>query len=137
MAVPEGHFEIHHGKLAVNVPRNIFRKGTCEPIPEKTEVFKKRIMDRYPWLSEDSWKVLMSAAIREMCQILDEESSGRAAAKKMDGEGRTEDAIRHLEIFLKAHPDDPDGWYMLGELLCKIGKTEEGYRAFAEGRKRF
>ena len=137
MAVPEGHFELHHGKLVVNVPRNIFKKGTCEPIPERTAVFKERTMGRYPWLTEGSWDVIMSKAIKEMSQILDEESFGRTAAKKMADEGRVDDAIRHIEVYLREHPDDPDGWYMLGELLCRIGKTEEGYRAFAEGRKRF
>ena len=137
MTVPEGHIKVHHGSLAVNVPRSIFKKGTGEIVPERAAPFREMIMNRYPWLTENSMDVLMDRASKEMSQILDEETSGRSAGRKLADEGRTKDAIRHLERALELNPNDSDSWYLLGELLCSVGRMEEGYEAFSKGRKNF
>lgn len=119
------------------VPRSIFKKGTGTVVPERAAPFREMIMNRYPWLTENSVDVLMDRASKEMSQILDEETSGRSAARYLDDKGKTERAIKHLKSILERNPDDSDSWYMLGELLCKTGRTEEGYEAFSKGRKRF
>ena len=119
------------------VPRSIFKRGTGTIVPERAAPFREMIADRYPWLTEDSLNVLMERASREMSQILDEETSGRSAARYLEGKGETQKAIEHLEHILERNPEDADSWYMLGELLCKVGRAEEGYKAFSKGRKRF
>jgi tetratricopeptide (TPR) repeat protein len=137
LPVPEDHIEVHHGTLTVNVPRKIFKTGTAEIVPERAAPFREMIMARYPWLTASSVDVLMARASREMKQVLDEETSGRSASRMLADGGRVREAIDHLTKSLERNPEDPDSWYLLGELLCRDGRTEEGYRAFAEGRKRF
>ncbi|HKM09373.1 MAG TPA: tetratricopeptide repeat protein [Candidatus Methanomethylophilaceae archaeon] len=137
MAVPEGHIEVHHGNLTVNVPRNIFKKGTGEIVSERAAPFREMIMNRYPWLTQNSMDVLMDRASKEMSQILDGETTGRSASKKLADDGRTQAAITHLEKALELDPDDADSWYLLGELLCSVGRMEEGYKAFSKGRRKF
>lgn len=137
MQVPRGHIAVHHGTLVVMVPRSIFKRGTGTIVPERAAPFEEMIMKRYPWLTENSIKVLMERASREMSQILDEETSGRSAARYLEDKGETQKAIDHLEHILELNPEDADSWYMLGELLCKVGRAEEGYKAFSKGRKRF
>ncbi len=137
MPVPEDHIEVHHGTLTVNVPRKIFKSGTAEVVPERAAPFREMIMARYPWLTASSVDVLMARASKEMKQVLDEETSGRSASRMLADDGRVREAIDHLTKSLERNPEDPDSWYLLGELLCREGRTEEGYKAFAEGRKRF
>ncbi|MDC7951223.1 tetratricopeptide repeat protein [Methanomassiliicoccaceae archaeon COG_1] len=55
----------------------------------------------------------------------------------MRSKGDVEGAIAHLRTHLEEDPEDADAWYALGELLCESGKAEEGYAAFAEGRRHF
>ncbi len=128
---------MHHGNLTVYVPRNIFKKGTGEVLPEKAAPFREMIMNRYPWLTENSMDVLMGRASKEMSQILDEETTGRSASRNLLKDGRVNEAIEHLNRKLELDPTDADSWYLLGELLCSIGRTDEGYKAFSKGRKKF
>lgn len=137
MQVPKGHIAVHHGNLVVMVPRSIFKKGTGTIVPERAAPFIEMVRGRYPWLTENSVNVLMERASREMAQILDKETSGRSAAHHLESRGETQKAIEHLEHILNLNPEDADSWYMLGELLCKVGRAEEGYVAFSKGRKRF
>jgi len=137
VTVPEGHFPVMHGNLSVNVPRNIFKGSDAQIIEEKAKPFKELIKSRYPWLTDNSITVLMSTARKEMIRILDEETHGRSVSKMLEKEGKIDDAIRHLKKHLETHPDDADSWYALGELLCKNGNAEEGYKAFARGRDLF
>lgn len=106
-------------------------------MPERAGPFREMIMARYPWLTASSVDVLMELAIKEMRQVLDEETSGRSAGRTLADSGRVDEAIEHLTKSLERDPEDADSWYLLGELLCRAGRSEEGYRAFAEGRKRF
>ena len=126
-----------HGNLSVNVPRNIFKGNDAQIIEEKAKPFKELIKSRYPWLTDNSIIVLMSTARKEMMRILDEETHGRSVSKMLENEGRVDDAIKHLKKHLETHPNDADSWYALGELLCKNGNAEEGYKAFARGRDLF
>ncbi|MEA4977804.1 MAG: tetratricopeptide repeat protein [Methanomassiliicoccaceae archaeon] len=137
MPVPSGHIEVHHGNLTVHVPRGIFKAGTAEIVPERAAPFREMVMGRYPWLTANSVNVLMERAIKEMRQVLDEETAGRSVSRVLAEGGRVGEAIDHLTKSLERNPDDADSWYLLGELLCRVGRTDEGYKAFAEGRKRF
>ena len=137
LSAPAGHIEVHHGNLTVYVPRNIFKKGTGEVVSERAAPFREMIMNRYPWLTENSMNVLMDRASKEMSQILDEETTGRSASRGLADKGRVNEAIEHLNRTLERDPTDADSWYLLGELLCSVGRTEEGYKAFSKGRKKF
>ena len=121
----------------MNVPRNIF-KGIDAQIDEtKAKPFKDMLRARYPWLTDNSIIVLMNSAKKEMIRVLDEETHGRSVSKDLESQGRLDDAIKHLKRHLETDPNDADSWYALGELLCKIGKADEGYKAFARGRDLF
>ena len=126
-----------HGKLTVNVPRNIFRGSGAIIDDDKAAPFRDMLKQRYPWLTDNSLDVLMENARKTMISILDEETNGRSLSKELESQGKTEEAIGHLKKHLEKDPDDADTWYALGELLCRSGKTEEGYKAFARGRELF
>ena len=79
----------------------------------------------------------MGNARKIMIGILDEETNGRSLGKELESQGRIEEAIDHLKKHLESDSGDADTWYALGELLCKAGRTEEGYKAFARGRELF
>ena len=104
---------------------------------KKAAPFKDMLKQRYPWLTDNSLDVLMEKAKKTLTDILDEETNGRSMSKELESQGRTEEAITHLKRHLERDPDDADTWYALGELLCKAGRTEEGYKAFARGRELF
>ena len=128
------YITVTHGSLTVNVPRDLFTGPDCEFVPEKTAEFRKMIGRRYPWLSENSIDVLMRNARNEMINTIDEETGGRVASKQMASKGKFDQAIAHLKEHLERNPQDADSWYALGELLCKAGRAEEGYRAMNRGR---
>jgi len=128
---------VAHGKLTVNVPRDMFRGDGALIDEKKAAPFKKMLQSRYPWLSDNSLEVLMSNARSVMLGILDEESNGRSFSRVLASEGRLDEAIDHLKEHLDRNSNDADTWYALGELLCKTGKVEEGYKAFARGRELF
>ncbi|MCL1978684.1 MAG: tetratricopeptide repeat protein [Methanomassiliicoccaceae archaeon] len=135
--LPADHFSVTHGKLVVSVPRDIF-KGSGAVIDEKKAAsFREIQKSRYPWLSDNSLDVLMETARRTMVDILDEETNGRSLSKELESQGRIEDAIRHLTEHLEKDPGNADTWYALGEMLCRAGRAEEGYKAFARGRELF
>lgn len=137
MNTPDGYISVCHGKLTVNVPRNIFKGCGTSIDEEKLAPFRTLLRERYPWLTDNSIDVLMRTAQKEMIRTVDEETSGRTMSMKLASEGRIEDAIRHMEKNLEKDSTNADSWYALGELLCKAGRPEEGFKAFAKGRELF
>lgn len=137
MSAPDGYITVAHGSMTINVPRDCFSGADARLNREKADAFGKLIRERYPWLTAGSLEVLFNNARREMLRVLDEESGGRNDSRRLEKKGDLEGAIRHLQEHLEEDPEDPDAWYALGELLCKVGRTKEGYSAFAEGRKYF
>ncbi|MDR2846250.1 MAG: tetratricopeptide repeat protein [Candidatus Methanoplasma sp.] len=137
ISVPDGYISVVHGKLTVSVPRNIFRGTNADVDPAKAGPFRNMLKERYPWLNDSSLDVLMEKARREMVRILDEETNGRSLSKELEAAGRTDKAIEHLKKHLERNPNDADSWYALGEVLCRAGRVEEGYKAFARGRDLF
>ena len=135
--IPADHFSVTHGNLVVSVPREIFR-GYAAVIDESRAVpFRELLKSRYPWLTENSLDVLMANARKIMVGILDEETNGRSLSKDLESRGRPDEAIKHLKEHLEKDPENAETWYALGELLCRNGRTEEGYKAFARGRELF
>ena len=134
MTVPDDCLEIAHGKMILAVPKNIFSGRDAEIDEEKAKQFSEKTKRRYPWITDNAMEVVLRNARKEMLRLNDERTGGRSTSRKLESEGKTEMAIMHLKKHLEEHPDDADSWYALGELLCKSGKVEEGYRAINKGR---
>ena len=134
MTVPVDCIEVVHGKMTLAVPKDIFRGNDAVIDEEKAKQFSERTKTRYPWITDNAMEVILRNARKEMLRLIDERTGGRSTSKRLESQGKTEQAIKHLEQHLKEHPDDADSWYALGELLCKAGRAEEGYRAFNKGR---
>ncbi|MCL2143575.1 MAG: tetratricopeptide repeat protein [Methanomassiliicoccaceae archaeon] len=125
---------VRHGSLEVNVPVSVFFRGTAEFNETASEYFSM-LRRRYPWLTPDSLAVLRRTAQREMQRIIDERLRGPRKAKMLSAEGKDMQAVQHLESYLVERPDDADAWYALGDILCKMGRNEEGYKAINHGRR--
>jgi len=128
---------VAHGKMTVNIPRDMFKGDAGTIDDEKAASFRETLRCRYPWLTENSLDVLMENARKVAVGLRDEETDGRSLSRVLESQGRVGEAIRHLEGHLERDPSDADTWYALGELLCKSGRAEEGYKAFAQGRALF
>ncbi len=134
MRSTEYHITVTHGSLSIKVPRDLFYGPECEPVEDKVNEFREMLKKRYPWLTDNGLDVFMRNARKEMLRVIDEETGGRTASKQMASKGKFDDAIKHLKEHLERDPEDADSWYTLGELLCKSGKVEEGYKAMNRGR---
>ena len=135
--VQADHISVVHGSLTVDVPRRLFKGPECTLDEEAAGPFRELVRNRYPWISDNSVDVLLRKARLEMIRVRDEESKGKEHSRVLASQGKLEDAIRHMELHLELDPDDADSWYELGNLLCRTGRAEEGYRAFNKGRKVF
>lgn len=121
----------------MKVPSDLFSGAGGILDREKAEPFIELTRSRYPWITENSMEVLLRKASGEFVRILDEETCGRALSGDLASKGRNEEALAHLKRHLEKNPENGDTWYALGDLLCKMGRTEEGYQAYARGRKLF
>ena len=128
---------IAHGSLVVKVPSDIFSGADGSIDAAKAEPFRDMLRNRYPWLNDNSLDTLMRKAGQEYVRIMDAETKGRVVSKDLESRGLNEAALAHLERHLEQDPEDADSWYALGDLLCKMGRAEEGYKAYARGRQLF
>ncbi len=131
------HITVVHGSLTVDVPRNIFKGPECTIDEDRAAPFRRMIQDRYPWITDNSMTVLLNKARKEMQRVRDEETNGRQHSTALESQGKLDEAIAHMRRHLEMDPSDADSWYRLGELLCRAGKAEEGYKAFNRGRELF
>ncbi len=129
-----GHITVVHGNLTVDVPRRLFKGADCTIDDEAAAPFMDMLRGRYPWLTQNSVDVLMTKARREMIRVLDEETKGRSHSSSLADKGKLDEAIAHMRLHIEMDPEDADSWYALGELLCKAGDAEEGYKALNRGR---
>ena len=127
---------VKHGSLELNIPYSVFVKGTSELNKGSGEYFSM-LKQRYPWLTENSLAVLKKRTSDEMQRIIEEGLRGPKKARMLSRDGKDMQAIHHLEGYLIDFPDDADAWYVLGEILCKIGRADEGYKAINHGRRLF
>lgn len=137
MPTPDYHIVVTHGSLNVNVPRSLFKGTQAVPDEDAVKKFRKMLRERYPWLTENAMDVFMRNARRIMLETIDRETAGRAKSRELAAEGRIEEAIKHIRRHLEQDPNDADLWYLLGELLCKAGRADEGYAAMNRGRDLF
>jgi len=56
-------------------------------------------------------------------------------AREHLAKGRSKVALKLVEDHLLADPDDADAWYFAAELLMRLGKGEDGFRAMARARE--
>ena len=127
---------VKHGSLEVNIPYSIFRARTSD-LNEKADEYFSMLQKRYPWLTDNSIAVFKRRAQDEMQRVIEEGLRGPKKARMLSKDGKDMEAIRHLESYLIDFPDDGDAWYALGEILCKIGRVDEGYRMINHGRRLF
>jgi tetratricopeptide (TPR) repeat protein len=128
-------FNIDHGKLSLSVPYKLFRGRTAVLDRDQVSGFRSLLSSRYPWLSENALDEILEKARKEReRQIVEEKSSGRRARELME-RGEIENALRILDHHLESCPEDPDALYVKGEALCRLGRSEEGYRCISAARK--
>jgi tetratricopeptide (TPR) repeat protein len=128
--------EVKHGSLILRIPYSIFVKGTSE-LNDKADEYFSMLRRRYPWLSENSITVLKRTTKEEMQNVIEDSLRGPKKAKILSDDGKDIEAVKHLESYLIEFPEDGDAWYALGEILCKMGRTDEGYKAMNHGRRMF
>ncbi len=119
------------------MPRSCFSGPDARPVRSEQERYGKLIRERYPWLTQNSVEVMFRKAREVMKATLDEETGGMSTSAVLARKGDLEGAAAALRKHLEDDPEDADAWYRLGELLCRAGRTDEGYAAFREGRKHF
>ena len=125
---------VKHGSLELNVPYSIFVKGRSEFNDTSDEYFSM-LQKRYPWLNSNSVAVLRRRTLDEMQRVIDDSLRGHRKARMLFDEGKEMQAIHHLESYLIEFPNDADAWYALGEILCRMGRTDEGYKAMNHARR--
>ncbi|MCL2712907.1 MAG: tetratricopeptide repeat protein [Methanomassiliicoccaceae archaeon] len=133
---PNRTITVEHGSLVIEMPCSIFVSGTSE-LNDSSEEYFSMLMKRYPWLNKNSITVIKRTAKRIMNDIIEQSLRGSKKAMILFNEGENMKAIQHLESFLVDFPEDADAWYTLGEILCRIGREDEGYRAINHGRRFF
>lgn len=126
--------EVRHGKMLISVPRSIFRGRTSALRDEEAKDFKAMLASRFPWLTRNAIEVVMLEAQQTMESLLDLERGAVERAKKLSGSGKHAEALDLLDEHLVEHPKDPDAWYLKGEILFKVGRRAEGFKAFSHAR---
>jgi len=127
------HITVVHGSMCLDVPRSIYKGSDCSIDMEAAEPFKRIVMSRYPWISDNAFQVILNKGQKEMMRVRDEETNGREYSKVLVKKGKADDAIAHLKLRLELNPDDMKSWYELGELLFKKGDVDGGFEAFRRG----
>ena len=137
MSAPEGYFTVCHGSLSLNVPRRIFKGRNSEIDKDEAEKFLSLVQARYPWITRNSFDVMLKKAREEFIRLRDEETGGISTSRMLASKGDKKGAIEHLRAHLEEDPEDADAWMELGKLLCDIGDADAGYKAFNEARKHY
>jgi len=126
--------EVSHGHLRVNVPLSVFEGTTYHIRPEEAEKLKRTLASRYPWLTQNAIKVFIEEAEQAMYERIQSQLGYMEKARHALHSGNYQRAKRMAERHIEVVPDDPDAWYVLGESLCKLGETEEGFVALTKAR---
>ena len=126
--------QVRHGRMLISVPRSMFRAGTSHLRAGEAERFKSLLAARYPWLTQAAIEVVIEEAQETMESLLDLERGPVERARALHAQGRRAEALTMLEGHIQEHPQDPDAWYLKGEILFKMGRRSEGFAAFARAR---
>jgi tetratricopeptide (TPR) repeat protein len=127
--------KMFHGNLEINVPRRMFKDGTAETLPSEEENFRKTISSRYPWLSRFALDEVVKEAQAAMSDHIERSKSVPQRARENIAHGRTRVALRILEEHLIDEPEDAESWYVTAEVLSKLGRMEDAFRAMSRARE--
>ena len=127
---------VKYGSLELNVPYSVFVSGKSEFNDTSDEYFSM-LQRRYPWLTDNSVTVLKRKIRERMSDLIEEGLRGPKKARMLSDAGKNTEAVRHLESYLTDNPEDGDAWYALGEILFRMGRDEDGFRAMNHGRRFF
>ncbi len=127
--------KMYHGRLEINVPRNMFRGGTVELVPEEVKRFRCTLSSRYPWLSRYALDEIVKGAQEAMADHIERTKGAVQRAREHMDKGQTRIALRLVEDHLVKEPEDEDAWFLAAELLLKMGKGEDGFRAMNRARE--
>ncbi len=125
---------VSHGKLEIRVPMKIFR-GTSTRFDEgDRKEFEELLSSRYPWLSEYAVEEILEKTRDRLVERIDSRKSSVEKAREVMENGQHTRALEMIGQRLDSQPEDPDIWYLRGEILCRMGDREEGYRSFHKAR---
>ncbi len=127
--------KMFHGHLEINVPRRMFKDGTAEMIPSEVENFRHTIQSRYPWLSRFALDEVVKEAQEAMADHIERSKTAPQRAREQMARGRTRIALRILEEHLIDEPEDAEAWYVSAELLFKLDRSEDAFRAMNRARE--
>ena len=117
--------KMYHGNLEIMVPRKIFKNGTSEEM----EKFLSIIKSRYPWLSVYALDEIKKGAVEAMKDHIERSKTTPQRARDYMNSGKNQEALRILEEYLVDNEDDADAWYVTAEVLFKLKRQEEGFKA--------
>ena len=127
--------KMYHGYLEINVPRRMFRDNTVETIPEEVVRFRGTVQARYPWLSKYALDEVVKEAQETMADHIERTKSNPQRAREQLARGRPRVALRLLEEHLIDEPNDGEAWYITAEVLFKLNRQEDGFRAMSRARE--
>ncbi|KQM11300.1 hypothetical protein AOA80_09075 [Methanomassiliicoccales archaeon RumEn M1] len=127
--------KMYHGRLEINVPRSMFVGNTVELVPEEVERFRRTLSSRYPWLSRYALDEIVKGAQEAMADHMERTKGAVQRAREHLAKGQTRIALRLVEDHLVKEPEDADAWFLAAELLLKMGKGEDGFRAMNRARE--
>jgi Flp pilus assembly protein TadD len=126
--------KMFHGHLEINVPRRMFKDGTAEMVPSEVERFRATVQSRYPWLSRYALDEVVKEAQEAMADHIERSKTAPQRAREQMAHGRTRVALRILEEHLIDEPEDAEAWYVSAEVLFKLNRSEDAFRAMSRAR---
>lgn len=126
--------KMYHGHLELKVPRGMFKDGTTEMVPVEVERFKKTLQARYPWLSRYALDEVIKEAREAMADHIERSKKAHERAREQLARGKVRAALRTIEDHLVVEPEDAEAWYVAAEVLFKLDRAEDAFRAMARAR---
>ena len=127
--------KMYHGNLEINVPRRLFKDGTAEIVPSEEEAFRKTVSSRYPWLTPNAMDEVVKEAKEAMSDHIERSKTVHQRAREQLARGRVKTALGILEEHLIDEPEDADAWYAVAEVLSKLDRKEDAFRAMNHARE--
>lgn len=121
--------KMYHGNLEIMVPRRVFERGTAVVVDSEMDKFLNILSSRYPWLSVYALEEIKKGAVEAMADNIERSKTVPQRAREYTSAGRYTEALKILEPYLVENDDDADAWYVASEILFKLGKQDEGFKA--------
>lgn len=126
--------KMYHGHLELKVPRGMFKDGTTEMIPVEVDHFKSTLQARYPWLSRYALDEVVKEAREAMADHIERSKKAHERAREQLAHGRLRAALSIIEDQLIVDPEDAEAWYVAAEVLFRLDRAEDAFRAMARAR---